>query len=327
MTPQYDMTTGGGHETATMEPPAFVGAESRRPGKPLQASKVNRPLEAGHPALVYLRECGEQFAQSLEVRLSNYLRTELSVECASIDRVAFKPLTQSFGKRSHITLFKIEPLRGVCFVNLHPGMGLAMVDRLMGGPGAPVEPDRPLSEIDIALLDQVVGTILQEWCRQWGPVKELAPSILGHEDCAAYLQTSSPDTCMLSVTLEATLGNLVEYIEVAFPLMTLDPLFQAWTEQHPHMEVREPRRSVKPEAAGPVRQNDAVQLTAGATGVELTARQLVSLKIGDVLPLDEAFATQVKLTFANHQKFIGRLGTQERHWAVEIQDVLESQPA
>ena len=327
MTPQYDMTAGGGQETATLEPPASVGVPHARANQPAPAAKANRPLDAGHPALVHLRECKEQFTRSLEVRLSNYLRTELSLECASIDRVAFKALTQSFGKRSHITLFKIEPLRGVCLVNMHPGMGLAMVDRLMGGPGAPVEPDRPLSEIDVALLDQVVGTILQEWCRQWGAVKELAPSILGHEDCAAYLQTSWAETFMLSVALEARLGNLVEYIEVAFPLAALDPLFQAWLEQNPRAGVSEPRRSVKPDAAQQAPKSGAVQLLAGADGVELTARQLISLKIGDVLPLDEAFASQVKLTFANRQKFIGRLGTQERHWAVEIQDVLESQSA
>jgi len=61
-----------------------------------------------------------------------------------------------------------------------------------------------------------------------------------------------------------------------------------------------------------------VPLTAEWDGLNLTARQVSRLKVGDVIPLDPQFATKTKVRLARVAKFLGRLGRQDDKWAVEI---------
>ena len=61
-----------------------------------------------------------------------------------------------------------------------------------------------------------------------------------------------------------------------------------------------------------------VALTAEWAGVELSAREISQLKVGDVLTLDPACAAQVAVRLADLRKFTGRLGTQGDRRAIEI---------
>jgi flagellar motor switch protein FliM len=59
-------------------------------------------------------------------------------------------------------------------------------------------------------------------------------------------------------------------------------------------------------------------VTAEWDGLELTARQILALKVGDVLPLDSERAQQVNVRVADLLRFQGRPGTLAGRWAVEL---------
>jgi flagellar motor switch protein FliM len=67
-----------------------------------------------------------------------------------------------------------------------------------------------------------------------------------------------------------------------------------------------------------------VPISAHWSGLELTAGQLAQLKVGDVLQMEPHFINQVQIRLANIPKFVGRLGTQENRWAVEITKLITS---
>ena len=50
---------------------------------------------------------------------------------------------------------KVDPLKGVGLLVIPPRLGLSLVDRMLGGPGKMPETARELSEIEVALVDQV----------------------------------------------------------------------------------------------------------------------------------------------------------------------------
>ena len=88
-----------------------------------------------------------------------------------------------------------------------PRLGLTVVDRLLGGSGQPPEEQRDLTEIEIALMDQVATLILTEWCNHWPEMRDLRPSLLGHENNSHFLQTSLPETAMLILTMNGGIGE------------------------------------------------------------------------------------------------------------------------
>ncbi len=93
-----------------------------------------------------------------------------------------------------------------------------------------------MSEIELALLEQVVQLIIAEWCSHWAKLKELKPVLLGHESNGRFVQTAPPETIMLVLTLEAGIGECVERMQIGFPYAPLEPsirkLSQTVAETH-----------------------------------------------------------------------------------------------
>jgi len=61
-----------------------------------------------------------------------------------------------------------------------------------------------------------------------------------------------------------------------------------------------------------------VPVTAEWEGLEMTARQILALKVGDVLTLDSQRAQHISVRVADMLRFQGRPGTVAGQWAVEL---------
>jgi len=166
------------------------------------------------------------FAAALAARLSHFLRAELTLTLAGIQLLPYQRMTESWPDPAHFTLFKTEPLRGVSILRIPASLGLAMVDRLMGGSGRPASARQEMGAIENALLEQVAQLAAAEWCGLAAPLQELKPVLLGQEGNARFLQTAPPQAAMLVVALDASLDDCREQIQFAFPFAALQPLLR-----------------------------------------------------------------------------------------------------
>jgi flagellar motor switch protein FliM len=242
---------------------------------------------------------------------------------AGIQINSYQKLTEGWAGPTHLILFKTEPLRGVSVLEIPLHLGLTIVDRLMGGPGRVEPTTREISEIEKALLDQIVQIILEEWCNNWAVIKPMKPSLLGCESSGRYMQTAPPQTNMLTLTIDARLGDCSGQIKLAFPFTALEPcLRQLCVGSEPVSETPAPSPSA------PVKWNRclddvALPLTAEWQGLELSAGDVLHLKVGDVLQVNPQLAQQVCLRLGDISKFNGRLGTVAGHWAVELTQTIK----
>jgi flagellar motor switch protein FliM len=270
-----------------------------------------------------LRAHETQFVNAVEARVALFLRVEFPLKLADIQIVSYQKVTEGWTGPTHLTLFKTEPLRGVSILEIPIRLGLTIVDRLMGGPGRVEETGRELSEIESALLDQIVQIILEEWCNNWAVIRPLKPAVLGCESSGRFLQTAPPQTNMLTLAMDAALGDCRGQIQLAFPYAALEPLLrQLCGGAEPSAEA-----PATP-AASPAKWNhclDAVELPVRAEweGLELSAREILRLEVGDVLQINPQLARQVTVRLGELAKFNGRLGTVAGHWAVELTQPLK----
>src|ERR1700685_3864286 len=164
-----------------------------------------------------IRQRHEQFIRSLAARLAIFLRLEFSLQLSKVQIGGYQNFVENLPGPTHITLFKTEPLKGVGLLVIPPKLGLTLVDRLLGGPGQAPEEGRDLSEIEIALIDQVATLVISEWCNHWLEMRGLHPSLLGHENNSRFLQTATPDTAMLVLTMSGGIGEQTEPVQIVFP--------------------------------------------------------------------------------------------------------------
>ncbi len=259
----------------------------------------------------------EQFVRGLASRLAIFLRVEYTVQLGKLQIVGYQKFIDGLPSPTHITLFKTDPLKGTGLLVIPPRIGLSLVDRLLGGPGQTTDANRDLSEIEIALIDQVATLLLGEWCTQWPEMRDLRPSLLGHENNPKFLQTAPPDTAMLVLTLNAGFGDQLEPVHIAFPYATVEPLVRLLSPAGMSDTESAATRAAK------VKWNDEfndvpVPVIVEWEGLKLSAGDITRLKPGDVLMLDGDCAAQVQLRLSHIPKFIGRPGTRAGKWAVEL---------
>jgi flagellar motor switch protein FliM len=272
-----------------------------------------------------LRSNCEEFLGGLAMRLSIYFRMEFELTLVSLTTPTYRQFVSSLVHPTHLTLLKIEPLRGISVLEISPAFGMALTDRLMGGPGEATAAARELSEIEVALLDQVAQFITEGWCGQWSQRQELKTNLIGHESDASYLQTSPPDSAMLVAKISASLGKCTGQIQLAFPFTTLEPLLQKLrAELKPAAESVSDDKMPKQRMWNSTLNDVKIAIAAQLPGPQLLGRAIPKLKVGDVIEMPTDSVNQVQLCLGGLSRFTGRLGTRDDFWAVEITNVLKT---
>jgi flagellar motor switch protein FliM len=305
------------------EPPAPVLEAPRK--EDVQLHDFRNPMLLSPGALRKLRAHQEEFVQSAATRLSIHLGLEFSLKLSGVKTLAYQKMAESWGRSAHLTLFKMEPLRGISILEISSQLGLCMVDRLMGGPGHVPPTDQEMSQIEKVLLEQSVQLLLDDWCDRWSNVKALKPVILGYESNDGFLQTTPPETIMLAVSMEAGFGGCGGQIQMGFPYAAVDPLIRHFCKSAAAMADAAP--PAPPPAAAAWKWNSCfddvrVPVTAEWEGLEMTARQILALKVGDVLPLDLQRTQRINVRVADRLRFQGRPGTVAGQWAVELTQIV-----
>ena len=169
------------------------GRRSNQSRDSISAYDFRTPVFLSPIELRKLRIHHEEFIQSLAARLSIYLRVEFNLQMSQLHTISFRQWCESLDSPTHLSLFRVEPLRGICILDIPPRLGLTIVDRLLGGPGHSVTSNRELSELEVTLLDQVVLLMLTEWCTHWAKYRDLRPALFGHESNGLFLQAVDAD--------------------------------------------------------------------------------------------------------------------------------------
>lgn len=310
-------------ENATTVHKQDGGVEQKRQDQ-IQPYDFRQPAFLTASELRKLRLRHEEFIRSLAARLSIYLRLEFSLQMSKLQTLTYQKFLETFGSPAHISLFKVEPLRGICLLEMNTRLGLTIVDRLLGGPAHSANLGSELSEIEVTLLDQAVIIMMNEWCNHWRHVREVRPTLIGHENSGRFLQTSPNDAVMLVLSMEARLGDCIEQIQIGLPFYMLEPLVRQLNEEM----AQEDAEGTSTAASRPKWDESfnevRIPVTAEWRGIEMTTGELARLKPGDLLLFDANCSGEVHVRLASLTKFTGRPGTQSNHWAVQLTSIVQS---
>lgn len=291
---------------------------------PINRYDFRNPMFLSEAELRRLRILHEDFARYLSARLSLFMRTEFSVRLAELVTISYESFTEALPGPTHVCLFKIEPLTGIGVCDVNPKLALAVVDRLLGGRGIPPADGRQLTEIETTLLDDVVVLVLEEWCGQWQAGQDLRPLIISHESSGRYLQTSPRDAVVLDLSLEVTFGDCVEKIRIGVPYYTVEPLVKKMQARRQQDAAATP---VTPRQVSWQGAYDHISLPVRAEwdALELSMRELIHLRVGDVIemPAEQIHATRLLLN--GTPKFVGSVGLDTDRVAIQISRKLSAE--
>ncbi len=323
------------------DPMAEEGTDAPEGGSPEESIRVHRPkgVQEDVPAsLIRTFTVGKQAAlsstevhrfkqhnatliRSLGARLSLFLRTELLMEQASLEVVELEKYANQFPDERHMMLFKIQPFEAIGALDISKPLGLTIADRMLGGKGFAVNPDRSIREVETAMIDQIGQIAMREWANFWKFEEPLRVIMLGHESDPSHIPSSGMDETFYHISIEAEIGDCMDQMQMLFPVRGLEPLVHNLAHQSESViDDEEDHWKQAKQEWNSAYDKVKMPLVAQWSDLRILARELLELKKGDIIPLDPKRLNQVEVMLAGQTKYIGRLGNRDQKAAVQINE-------
>jgi flagellar motor switch protein FliM len=268
----------------------------------------------------------DHMATLLRTYLAAYLRVPVSVSPADVTATTYEEYMEGLGSATLVAVIDLPPLRGRALLTMEYGLFMAIIDRLLGGPGLQESAPRAPTEIEVRVLRRAYPIFLEAFQQAYTPLAPLRPALDSIETNSQFLRLVSPSEAVVSAQVTLGVGPLEGRVGYCLPYPLLEPVL--------------PRLSVKnlasgggdlrpdPEAERYLTRHIAqarVPVVAEFGQIHLTMRALRDLEVGDVISLDQGPSDVVTVRVAGVPKFVGRPGVRNRRVAVMIEQVLDTE--
>lgn len=260
----------------------------------------------------------ESFIHYMAARLSMFIRMDVSLKMAKLHTMSFTEFTETIASPTFINLFRVGGLNGVGVMSINPRLAMTLVNRMLGGKGHSVTDERYLTDIEMALVEDAVRLMLEEWCNQWEEMEDLQPSIVGRENNGRFLQTSPHDAVMLVLDIEAAMGDCSEEIQIGVPYAMIDPMIKAMKQSNKDMTRNNAARTKRKWL--PTYSSIDVPIVAEWDAFEIRVSDLLRLREGDILQMPAEMIAETKVRINGVTRFIGEVGIDNDHVAVQINE-------
>ncbi|MFI3201690.1 MAG: flagellar motor switch protein FliM [Eubacteriales bacterium] len=281
-----------------------------------------RPAKFSKEHLRTLEIIFEHYSRLLSTNLPGYLRKNVQVSVMSSEAVTFSEFINALGTPTLMGIVNFAPLSGKIIMEISVTLAYAIVDRLLGGDGTPLEKNREFSEIELLILERIIVVCVQLFREPWKNVVELNPVLEVVETNAQFAQILSPNEMMAIVTLNIEVGNVSGLMNICLPHMTLENVIDKlntkfwFTSIHNgdgHSFGEYIEESIE-------RVNIPLRATLGESAITVT--DFMNLQVGDVIRLDSHVEKELDIFVGDIRKFTALPGTNKDRYAVRVTSVI-----
>jgi flagellar motor switch protein FliM len=312
----------GGGDAADQAASGPVATDDADVERSVKLYDFRRPDRVSKDQMRTLQNLHEGYARLFSTTLTSYLRTLVEIELISVDQLTYSEFMMSISNPSCIYIFDIEPLDGSAIFEINPSLVFFMVDRLFGGQGNPTEQNRELTEIERSVLNKIVERALMDLKEVWEHVGIFSPKVQGYETNPQFVSIAPPGETVILISLEVRLKNGSGLISICFPFMLLESVMgklsgESWISSQ-RTSTQETRRLIEKEISS---TDTRVSAVIGETNI--TIRDLLQLKRGDVIILDKLANSDLIVQTGGKPKYLGKVGVVGNNKSIQITSIIE----
>ena len=181
-----------------------------------------RPTKFSKEHLRTLEIIYEHYGRLLSTSLPIYLRKNVQISVASSETVIFSEFTNALSNPVILGIVNFQPLGGTILIELAAQLGYAMIDRMLGGAGEPLERNRDFTEIEMTIIEKMMVVSMQLMREPWKNVIDLEPVMERIETNSQFAQVIAPNDMIAIVTLNMKIGDVEGFMNVCLPFFTLE---------------------------------------------------------------------------------------------------------
>lgn len=275
-----------------------------------------RPNRFSREHVRALQIVNETFARQFALVLSTALHASCQVAVTSVRQYTSDEYTRAVPDPSLLAVLHFDPLPGAGVLQLPMGIVMSVVDRLLGGPGGTEQPNRPLSDIEVGLVRQLLERIVHELIYAFDTLTPVNPGVSSLESDPQFLQMAAPSEPVIVSEFTIRIGDQVASSTLCIPFATLQPALDALTDSH--VTYRTEKDELAAQAVERQLNTVSIELSVAFRKVTVTSAELLALAVGDVLPLRHPVAHPLAVQADGIQVAVAVPGSHGQHLACQI---------
>ncbi len=255
-----------------------------------------RPIQLSREHSRTLQLGLDGFARQATTVFTSSLRTVCSVTLTSIEQCSYAEYVESLGPATYMTVFSAEPMPGSGILELPLPAVMSCIDNMLGGPGESVQPDRPLTEIEGAVVRGLFERLLGELRYSLEGVVALDPRPLAVEYSPQFAQVAGASDVMVTSTFELRVNEAATRLTLCLPFSGLLPHLVAASAPVPASDRERAHRARAAALLHEQFHDVPVDVRLMLRQTRLSPAQISDLRVGDVVRLSHPAAAPLDVT-------------------------------
>ncbi len=293
--------------------------------KPVKNYDFSRPTKFSKEHLRTLEIIFEHYSRLVSTNLPLYLRKNVQVAVASSETVTFNEFTNSLSNPVILGIINFMPLNGSIIIDLATNLGYAMLDRMLGGSGMPLDRPREFSEIELTILEKILVMMTQLLREPWKNVIDVSPVLSRMETNSQFAQVIAPNDMIAIVTLNVKIGDVEGFVNICLPFFTLEEVMDKLNTKYWYSTMQEKHdENYEDYIEALIRKVDVpVKAVLGRSTISVS--DFVNLQVGDCIRLDTKVENDMNIYVGNIRKFTALPGANQDSYAVRITSVIREE--
>ena len=267
----------------------------------------------------------EHYARLLSTNLPVYLRKNVQVSGVGSEAIKFNEFTNSLSNPIIMGVINFSPLNGSIIMELGTNLGYAMLDRMLGGSGLPLEKSRDFSEIEQTIIEKILVMFAQLQREPWKNVIDITPVLNHLETNPQFAQIIAPNEMVAIVTLNIKIGDVEGMMNLCLPFLTLEDIMDKLNTKYWYSTMQEQHDENYEMYIESLIRKVSVPVKAVLGTSTISVSDFTNLQVGDCIRLNSLVDQDMDVYVGNIKKFTALPGTERDSYAVRITSVIREE--
>lgn len=297
------------------------------PEKDRELEVYNFKAQSGPLNMPTLQVLIERFIGFLEKNLSSVTNSNVDVKIGSSEMLEFNEFCSSLPLPASLNIFKIEPLKGYAMLVLEGRMVFSFVESFFGGKGlrpAKLE-GRAFTLIESKIIEKITRIILNDFQKAWidTNISKVNVKYSHSEIDPQFTQIAKSDDMVIVIKFTIVLANSSGAISFCIPYSTIEPVKDKLKQKFSgeKQEIDEQWKTFMEKKIRKLKIDFNVVLGT----VNINAREVLDMKVGDVMMLDQKIKEPMVANVQGITKFKGYPGSYHNNKAIKISERLNKE--
>ena len=262
-----------------------------------------------------LDEVYDKLATLLNASLSTSLQQPIAAAFVSTEIVKYYEFIGDFSNPTSFAIFSMDPLIGSATLAIEPALVYSLIDCMLGGDGKTTQQVRDFTLIEQRMMRKFALEVLDNLQQAWMVIDPITVSLKKTENKPEFVHLASPNDLMVVIVFAVKGEEFSGNLHICIPNLMLEPIKDKLSSKNLGNKDQALTWSVQLQK---LLQDMPVTLIAELGLTRRSVRDLLDLRIDDVLQLDNGPEDLITLTAGNVPKFLGFPGIIKGNRAVEI---------